>query len=132
MPNNAENTSPYRESTYHEFTKWFALPTPGKVQMGVTDQNEFAAQFKVSKDTLSRWKQRSDFKQRVDKFRRDWGDERTPNVIEAIYRSAMRILYLWNDNSFKCLSYLFFCFIHCLTTLQRKFKLEKCVLASPG
>lgn len=89
MQNNAENSYPHKEATYHEFVRWFAAPTPLRNHLGIKDQNDFAAQFKVSKDTLSRWKKRSDFVDRVRGIRKEWGREKTANVILAIYNSAL-------------------------------------------
>ena len=89
--NNAENKGVYKNSVFREFVRWSALPPMEAFQeMGVQDQNEFAEKFKVNKDTLTRWKNRPEFAQGVDKLQHQWGFGKTPNVVHAIYRSAIK------------------------------------------
>jgi len=89
--NNSENKPVYKNDIYLEFVQWYALPYAYKIQTtGIKDQQQFAEQYQISKDTLSLWKKRPGFEKQVDSIRREWGLDRTPNVIEAVYRSAIK------------------------------------------
>ena len=77
------------QSTYEEFILWYALPRPGKLQMKLETQELFAKYYGVSERTLNNWKARKDFLPQVKVIRDQWGNERTPDVIEAIYQSAI-------------------------------------------
>ena len=71
---------------YEEFITWMALPEFYRVPK---TQGELAQKFGVGEDTLSEWKQREGFWDAVKKRRREWGKERTPNVILGLYRKAI-------------------------------------------
>jgi len=72
---------------YQEFIIWMALPEFYRVPK---TQGELAQKFGVGEDTLSEWKQREGFWEAVEKKRREWGKERTPNVILGLYRKAVK------------------------------------------
>jgi hypothetical protein len=90
------DTSKHKESElrkptqYQEFILWSALPTPEKIRLGLEWQKDFAAHYHLQERTLSVWKQRSDFKDRVRKIMKMWAFDRTPDVILGIYRSALK------------------------------------------
>lgn len=94
MQNNAEikpeNKHPHKLAIYREFVRWNALPPFERVQTGITTQEEFAAHYKVNKDTLTRWKERRDFEPRTDELVRSWGLEKTPAVMQGIYNAAVK------------------------------------------
>ncbi len=90
MQNNAENKHPYRIDIYREFIQWYALPSFERQQTGIANQEEFAARHKVNKDTLTRWKRRHDFDQRVDNMQREWGSGKTSDVAWGIYHAALK------------------------------------------
>jgi hypothetical protein len=72
---------------YEEFIIWMALPEFYRVPK---TQRELAEKFGVGEDTLSEWKQREGFWEAVERKRKEWGKERTPNVILGLYRKAVR------------------------------------------
>ena len=79
-----------RTDVFNEFVLWSAMPYSERVKLGVETQSEFAEFYKVNKTTLSRWKQRPDFESHVDKILRIWAMEKTPDVIQGIYKAAVR------------------------------------------
>jgi len=56
----------------------------------IKTQAEFAKEFEVSEHTLSKWKQRADFWEEVEKEWNRWGREKTSNVIASFYRKVMQ------------------------------------------
>ncbi len=65
--------------------------------MGIEDQKQFATIYKVAEQTLSVWKDRTDFEPRVRALVKKWAFGKTPTVVQSIYRSAVR----GNDKSQK-------------------------------
>ncbi len=104
MQNNAESKGVYKSAAYREFVRWSALGIIEKHRTGITDQNEFAKAYRVNKDTLTRWKKRPDFNADVKEQLFEWSKGRTPDVIDAIYRGAMKgnigSQKLWVDSFF--------------------------------
>ncbi len=87
---NPEKTLPYKRSLYTEFILWTAMPSQEKEELGIETQTQFAEYHKVNKDTLSEWKKRPDFEERVDAILKMWAVDKTPAVVHAIYRSALK------------------------------------------
>jgi len=82
---------------YDDFIEWIALPN--KLRKPKT-QRELARKFGIGEDTLSDWKQREGFWEEVEKKRKSWGKERTPNVLLGLYKKASetgdpRAVRLW-------------------------------------
>lgn len=90
MQKNVENKAGYKNAIYQEFVRWSALPYGERLILRILDQGEFARKFNVNKDTLTRWKNRSDFESSVDKLQKHWGHAKTPDIVHAIYRSAIK------------------------------------------
>lgn len=88
--NNVENKGFYKEGVFNEFVRWSALPPWEQKRIGIIDQGDFAKENGINKDTLTRWKQRPDFIEKVAKLHDQWGREKTPDIMLAIYRSAMK------------------------------------------
>ena len=97
------------EKEYEAFIKWWALPsllrrateerldsygfTPDDIPdefQNIKTQTDFAKKFSVSVDTLTDWKKRKDFWDRVKKETKEWVRGRTPNVILGLYQTAVR------------------------------------------
>lgn len=78
-----------RLDVYNDFIEWFASPSFKKYELGIETQEEFAKHFRVSKDTLSLWKQRPDFQQKVNRALKQWAHGRTSSVLDAIYKGAL-------------------------------------------
>jgi hypothetical protein len=105
MQNDAEKPkfcdTPHKEDIYQEFIRWSAMIRFDKIGTGMVDQNDFAAHYKISKDTLSRWKNRPDFYPALKEIRTKWGQEKMPDIMESVYRSAVRgntaSIKLWLD-----------------------------------
>lgn len=72
---------------YLDFITWIA--TPNTIRIPKTQQ-ELSKKFGVGQDTLSEWKSRPGFWTSVKEKRRQWGQERTPDVIMALYNRIMR------------------------------------------
>lgn len=80
----------YRRSLYNEFILWTAMPHQEKVKLGLEWQKDFSAYHKIDESTLWRWKHRDDFEKRVDDILKKWSTDKTPDVVHAIYRSAIK------------------------------------------
>ncbi len=96
-----------RIKEFETFAEWLALSPLLKLlseeqltKIGVDDpreiellkiktQTEFAKKFKLSIDTLTDWKKRSELWELVDKYLEDWGAKKTPSVILGLYRKAV-------------------------------------------
>lgn len=86
----AEMSRPHKVDKYQEFILWFAMPTVERVKLGIDTQRAFAEYYMVNETTLGRWKARPDFEPRVDHVQMQWGKEKTADVIQGIYRSAVK------------------------------------------
>jgi DNA primase catalytic subunit len=91
-----------------QYAKWLAFPvllrrlTPIQIQELGMDPNEIesylmvksrielAKYFKVGRKQLYRWVEKEGFRQRVWELEKEWGSERTPNVLLGLYRAAVR------------------------------------------
>lgn len=79
------DTSPRHDSEYKEFIGWIALPIKERQPQ---TQKELAEQFGLSEWTLSTWKSRSGFWQEVEKLRKEWGKNKTPEVLDGLFERA--------------------------------------------
>ncbi len=75
------------EDEFASFVVWVATP---KELRDPKTQAELAQKFGVGQDTLSDWKKRDGFYEKVAKVRKSWGRDRTPDVIHALYRNIMK------------------------------------------
>lgn len=75
---------------YTEFILWTAMPHPEKVKLGIETQQQFSEHYGLGINTPTRWKQRKDFEERVDKILKMWAIDKTPDVVHSIYRSAIK------------------------------------------
>lgn len=95
--NNNPDKVTQKGMVYEEFILWFALPPNVKLASGVESQADFAEQYNVAAQTLTRWKDRADFQPRVRELRKKWAFDKTGEVIYSIYKSALK----GNDKSQK-------------------------------
>lgn len=92
-----------KSEVFEQFIIFMSLPDPEKAgYMGlkpdiktnkydrIPTQGDFAIKFGVSKDTLSLWKKRNDFITRVDLKRKEWGIDKVPNVLAALYTRCIK------------------------------------------
>jgi len=89
-PNNSKNIGIEglrHQAEYLDFIIWIA--TPNSLRVPKTQQ-ELAKKFGVGQDTLSEWKTRHDFWIKVKEKRKEWGRERTPDVILALYNRIIK------------------------------------------
>jgi hypothetical protein len=89
-PNDSKNNDLYglkHQAEYLDFIEWIATPSASRKPK---TQQELAKKFRVGQDTLSEWKQRNDFWKNVAQKRRQWGQERTPDVIMALYNRILK------------------------------------------
>lgn len=70
-----------------DFIAWIA--TPNALRSPKTQQ-ELSKKFGVGQDTLSEWKNRPEFWTSVREKRKEWGQERTPDVILALYNRIIK------------------------------------------
>jgi len=75
---------------YEEFILWYATPFKVKEKMGLETQKSFAEFYKLNQHTLSVWKERPEFEVRVRHFRKKWAFEKTMDVIQGMYHSAVK------------------------------------------
>jgi len=81
---------PSKFAQYNEFILWTAMPFSEKRAMGIERQGQFAEYYHVSEDTLTNWKKRADFEDRVDAILKIWATDKTPDVIHSIYKTAVK------------------------------------------
>lgn len=81
---------PMLRDLYTEFILWTAMPHAEKIRLGLEWQQDFAAHHHVDESTLWRWKKRGDFEQRVDAILKMWSTDKTPDIVHAIYRTAVK------------------------------------------
>lgn len=86
----AKIAQPIKADVYKEFILWTAMPHAEKVRLGLERQHQFCDHYKIHITTPSRWKQRPDFEQRVDAILKMWATDKTPDVVHAIYRAAVK------------------------------------------
>lgn len=79
-----------RNDVYTEFILWFAMPPEERSKLGIKDQGEFVEKYGIGVNTPTRWKDRPDFEQRVDKITRMWALDKTAAVIQGIYKAAVK------------------------------------------
>ena len=76
-----------KPDVFEEFVLWMSIFE------GVREprtQAEFCEKFLVNKNTLSAWKQRDDFWNKVEVEWKKWGREKTINVINKLYTKIMQ------------------------------------------
>jgi hypothetical protein len=89
-PNNSKNKDLIglkHQMEFLDFIEWIA--TPSTIRSPKTQQ-ELAKKFGVGQDTISEWKNRPRFWASVYERRRQFGRERMPDVIMALYNRIMR------------------------------------------
>ena len=94
---------PAKTDVFDEFILWFALPSAQKKLSGIETIGSFAEKNDVNPTTLHRWKQRPEFEVRVRDLRKRWAFDKTSDVIESVYKSAIK----GNDKSQKLWFQLF-------------------------
>lgn len=70
-----------------KFIEWLSIP---KAFREPKTQKELALQLQVDEATLSDWKKRPQIWDEVVDRTKQWARERTPNVIAALYRKAIK------------------------------------------
>jgi len=85
-----ENNGIQKKDIYYEFIVWSGLPPTERLKLGIETQEDFCNVHKIHRNTLTKWKKLSDFKERVEKIRRDWAFEKTSDIIYGIYRSSIK------------------------------------------
>lgn len=90
-----------KNETYEKFVEFSALPDIEKCLMLEMEPDKqgkynnptlerFAEKFGVSVGTLSNWKKRSDYRERVDGRNDKWGVELTPSIMGALAKRCLR------------------------------------------
>ena len=75
---------------YNEFILWSAMPESERKALGILSQGDFCDFYGIHKNTPTRWKERPDFYERIDKLMVMWGKDKTPDVIQGIYKAAVK------------------------------------------
>ena len=81
---------PNRGDIYNEFVLWSAMPHAERVKLGIEWQYQFEEYYQIDGSTLTRWKSRPDFEGRVDKIIHVWSIDKTPEVVQGMYRAAVK------------------------------------------
>jgi len=71
---------------YAQFVRWIATPEPYRE---IKKQEDFAKSIGVHQDTLTDWKKREGFWSAVKEEISQFGRERTPNAILALYKTIL-------------------------------------------
>lgn len=66
------------------------MPALEQRNLGLETQKQFAEYYNVSQDTLTDWKRRGDFEEKVDAILKMWSIGKTPDVVHGIYRAAVK------------------------------------------
>lgn len=77
----------YKPGEYEQFIEWTAMPAQIREPKL---QSELAAKLKVDPATLSDWKRRDGFWDDVTKQIRLWAKDRTPAVVDALAKRAIK------------------------------------------
>lgn len=85
--NKIDNSKLTHVVEYEQFIAWVALP---KSLKNPKTQAELAKQIGVGPDTLSEWKQRHGFWDRVNEQMKIWAKEKTPDVISILYEKILK------------------------------------------
>ena len=59
-------------------------------EFGFKNLTDFAKKYEVDKATLSLWLREDEVKDKIRENWKEWGRDRTPNVILALYRTAVK------------------------------------------
>ena len=97
MPEKAQNKAKtdgnsriHKQAERQLFITFLSLPYElRKKQFGFSQKQQFAERYNLDKTTLSKWQRSEDFWKAVRKNWRHWGREKTPNIINALYQSAI-------------------------------------------
>lgn len=92
-----------RITAYNAFIIFMSLPDPDKAVMMevpfneltkkyayIPKQKDFAVKYGVHENTLTQWKKRKDFISSVDIKRKEWGLDKVPNVLAALYTRCIK------------------------------------------
>jgi hypothetical protein len=74
-----------KPEAYEAFCEWAAKPTPLKEQKTA---KEFGKLWGVTSETLSKWKHRQDFWEKVASWRREWAKDKTSDVVHGLWKRA--------------------------------------------
>lgn len=74
-----------KRNEYEAFIEWAAKPTPLKE---LKTMKEFSEKWGVTPDTLTRWKKRQDFWEKVSEKRINWARDKTSDVIHGLFKRA--------------------------------------------
>jgi len=90
LAKNTELTKSYdfgkKEAEYLAFIEFLATP---KMYRKLKTQNDFSRVYNVHITTLSDWKKRKGFYNEIDKQRRNWGRDRTSDILGHLYQTIM-------------------------------------------
>lgn len=73
-------------SEYYEFVKWYATPRGYRIPQ---TQEGFSEVYGVGHDTLARWKADPNFKEDVRRVLFEWTHNLVPDVVGAVYNTAL-------------------------------------------
>ncbi len=82
---------PYKLSEQDEMINFVALPrTLRKKEYGFGNLGELAERLKVGSGTFSEWLKDKEVQERIKDKWKQWGKEKTPNVIQSLYKTAVK------------------------------------------
>jgi hypothetical protein len=87
---NGDLREPSKADVYHEFILWTAMPPKERGQLGIETQTEFCKHYGIGINRPRAWKMRPDFISQVTELRRQWAFDKTGEVIQGIYLSALK------------------------------------------
>lgn len=84
-------TAHRKVAEYQEFVQFMALPAFfRRKQYGFDTCKEFSDKFEVSENTLTKWRKRESFHKDIRKITKNWGKDRTPDVILSLYKTCLQ------------------------------------------
>ena len=83
----SKNRERLKTAEYLAFIEFMGTPV---FERDLKTQGDFAKRYKVNQATLSGWKKRDGFWNKVEKVRRTYGRERTSNLLGAFYAKMLK------------------------------------------
>lgn len=81
----------YKQAEWQEFARFCAMPKKSREkEYGYWQFKTFAEKHDMSNETLTDWRKEEEFWQEVNKNRKIWFKDKTPEVIQALYRTILK------------------------------------------
>lgn len=91
MQTNEGKNLHHKEAEFLQFAEFCALPKKEREETyGFSMFKQFAEKYDLDENTLTDWRKEARFAELVDKNRKRWFSERTPEVLLSLYRTILK------------------------------------------